>query len=60
MILGELDNTCDLLKAIWKKAKFVILAERANVCRSKHIGIERWVDLVQWNRWREFVYHLIC
>jgi hypothetical protein len=59
MFLGELDDTCDLLKAIWKRAKSVILAERANLGPSKHIGLECWIDLVQWNRWREFVRHLI-
>jgi hypothetical protein len=59
MFLGELNNMCDLLKAIWKRAKFVILAEGANLYRSKHIGLEGWIDLVQWNLWREFVRHLI-
>jgi hypothetical protein len=59
MYLGELDDSCDLLKAIWKRAKFVILAERANLYRSKYIGLECWIDLVQCNRWCEFVRHLM-
>jgi hypothetical protein len=59
MFLGELNDTCDLLKVIWKRAKFVILAERAILWRSKHIELECWIYLVQWNRWREFVRHLI-
>jgi hypothetical protein len=42
----ELDNALDLLKAILKKVRFVIIAERANLCRPTGMRVE-WIDLFQ-------------
>jgi hypothetical protein len=44
MFLEEIHDAHGLLKLILKGAKFVILAERANLSQPKDMELECWID----------------
>jgi hypothetical protein len=55
VLLEELHDMRDLLESISKRAKSLILVERANLCWAKDLGLECRTELFRWNRWCKFV-----